>query len=168
MEWNGMAMSGVAEERGQVHDGTGATAHRLLAADHDVGTAGEPRQHQLRRLRQRAEPRPQPPPPGQPPPAPAEAPGRRHRLRQLLRRAPRRHEEPGGGAYNFEIFSTCGSPEVTTACAQPAKYVNWDGVHMTEAMYKVVAGMFFQDARYCQPPFSAVLASRKKKGQQAK
>ncbi|KAG8061737.1 hypothetical protein GUJ93_ZPchr0003g17111 [Zizania palustris] len=72
----------------------------------------------------------------------------------------------GGGAYNFEIFSTCGSPEVTTACAQPAKYVNWDGVHMTEAMYKVVAGMFFQDASYCRPPFSAVLA-RKKKDQQS-
>uniref|UniRef100_A0A0E0KLH4 Esterase n=1 Tax=Oryza punctata TaxID=4537 RepID=A0A0E0KLH4_ORYPU len=68
----------------------------------------------------------------------------------------------GGGAYNFEIFSTCGSPEVTTACAQPAKYVNWDGVHMTEAMYRVVAGMFFQDGRYCKPPFSTLLARRKK------
>ncbi|XP_052148042.1 GDSL esterase/lipase At3g48460 [Oryza glaberrima] len=68
----------------------------------------------------------------------------------------------GGGAYNFEIFSTCGSPEVTTACAQPAKYVNWDGVHMTEAMYRVVAGMFFQDGRYCHPPFSTLLARRNK------
>ncbi|XP_062212994.1 GDSL esterase/lipase At3g48460-like [Phragmites australis] len=67
----------------------------------------------------------------------------------------------GGGAYNFDLFSTCGSPEVTKACAQPAKYVNWDGVHMTEAMYRVVAGMFFQGGdTYCRPAFSALLARK--------
>ncbi|KAL6638696.1 hypothetical protein ACP70R_023807 [Stipagrostis hirtigluma subsp. patula] len=67
----------------------------------------------------------------------------------------------GGGAYNFDLFATCGSPEVTTACAQPAKYVNWDGVHMTEAMYKVVAGMFFQGGdSYCRPAFSSLLARK--------
>ncbi|GJM97227.1 hypothetical protein PR202_ga14137 [Eleusine coracana subsp. coracana] len=67
----------------------------------------------------------------------------------------------GGGAYNFDLFATCGSPEVTTACAQPEKYVNWDGVHMTEAMYKVVSAMFFQDGdAYCRPSFSAVLARK--------
>uniref|UniRef100_A0A8R7UNX8 GDSL esterase/lipase n=1 Tax=Triticum urartu TaxID=4572 RepID=A0A8R7UNX8_TRIUA len=72
----------------------------------------------------------------------------------------------GGGAYNFEIFATCGSPEVATACAQPARYVNWDGVHMTEAMYKVVAGMFFHDATgaYCRPTFGSLLAARKDQG----
>ncbi|KQK12157.1 GDSL esterase/lipase At3g48460 [Brachypodium distachyon] len=86
-------------------------------------------------------------------------------------RSPARHgfTEPfktccgtGGGAYNFEIFSTCGSPEVATACAQPAKYVNWDGVHMTEAMYKVVAGMFFEDnsGKYCRPAFSSLLTKK--------
>ncbi|KAF8762325.1 hypothetical protein HU200_009502 [Digitaria exilis] len=69
----------------------------------------------------------------------------------------------GGGAYNFDLFATCGSPEVTTACAQPAKYVNWDGVHMTEAMYKVVAGMFFQGGDdYCRPAFSDLLAMKAK------
>ncbi|XP_062214007.1 GDSL esterase/lipase At3g48460-like [Phragmites australis] len=67
----------------------------------------------------------------------------------------------GGGDYNFDVFATCGSPEVTTACAQPAKYVNWDGVHMTEAMYKVVATMFFQDRdTYCRPSFGALLARK--------
>ncbi|KAM3278204.1 hypothetical protein ACQJBY_045834 [Aegilops geniculata] len=72
----------------------------------------------------------------------------------------------GGGAYNFEIISTCGSPEVATACAQPARYVNWDGVHMTEAMYKVVAGMFFHDSTgaYCRPTFGSLLAARKGHG----
>uniref|UniRef100_A0ACD5XB77 Uncharacterized protein n=1 Tax=Avena sativa TaxID=4498 RepID=A0ACD5XB77_AVESA len=68
----------------------------------------------------------------------------------------------GGGDYNFDVFATCGSPEVPTACAQPARYVNWDGVHMTEAMYKVVAGMFFQDAdgKYFRPAFGSLLARK--------
>jgi phospholipase/lecithinase/hemolysin len=67
----------------------------------------------------------------------------------------------GGGDYNFDLFATCGSPAVNTSCAQPARYVNWDGVHMTEAMYKVVAGMFFHagDA-YCRPAFSDLLARK--------
>ncbi|KAF7069284.1 hypothetical protein CFC21_074938 [Triticum aestivum] len=70
----------------------------------------------------------------------------------------------GGGAYNFEIFSTCGSPEVPAACAHPARYVNWDGVHMTEAMYKVVAGMFFRDASgaFIRPSFASLLAAARK------
>ncbi|CAN6321981.1 unnamed protein product [Urochloa humidicola] len=67
----------------------------------------------------------------------------------------------GGGAYNFDLFATCGSPEVNTSCAQPASYVNWDGVHMTEAMYKVVAGMFFRGGdAYCRPAFSDLLARK--------
>jgi len=67
----------------------------------------------------------------------------------------------GGGAYNFDLFATCGSPAVNTSCAQPAKYINWDGVHMTEAMYKVVAGMFFQGGgAYCRPSFSDLLARK--------
>ncbi|KAJ1292743.1 hypothetical protein BS78_01G013600 [Paspalum vaginatum] len=69
----------------------------------------------------------------------------------------------GGGDYNFDLFATCGSPGVNTACARPAQYVNWDGVHMTEAMYKVVAGMFFQPGSgdaYCRPAFSDLLAMK--------
>ncbi|CAN6302811.1 unnamed protein product [Urochloa humidicola] len=71
----------------------------------------------------------------------------------------------GGGAYNFDLFATCGSPEVNTSCTQPARYVNWDGVHMTEAMYKVVAGMFFQGGdAYCRPAFSELLARKARQG----
>ncbi|KAG6525815.1 GDSL esterase/lipase At3g48460-like [Zingiber officinale] len=62
----------------------------------------------------------------------------------------------GGGSYNFDLFATCGSPNVTKACSQPSKFVNWDGVHLTEAMYKVVADMFFSHG-YCRPPFSVLL-----------
>nr|ACR36611.1 unknown [Zea mays] len=88
-------------------------------------------------------------------------------------RSPARHgfAEPfrtccgsGGGAYNFDLFATCGSPQVTTACARPAEYVNWDGVHMTEAMYKVVAGMFFSGDGYCRPAFKDLLAMKARQG----
>ncbi|KAK8913577.1 GDSL esterase/lipase [Platanthera zijinensis] len=58
----------------------------------------------------------------------------------------------GGGPYNFDIFTTCGSPEATGACSDPSKYVNWDGVHLTEAMYRKLADMFFHGG-YCRPPF---------------
>lgn len=58
----------------------------------------------------------------------------------------------GGGAYNFDIYSTCGSPEASKACSDPSKYVNWDGVHLTEAMYRRVADMFFHGG-YCRPSF---------------
>ena len=64
----------------------------------------------------------------------------------------------GGGKYNFNLSAACGMPGVA-ACANPSAYVNWDGVHMTEAMYKVVAGMFFRDA-YCRPAFKDLLAMK--------
>lgn len=62
----------------------------------------------------------------------------------------------GGGPYNYDIFATCGSPEVTKACSVPSKFVNWDGVHLTEALYKVVADMFLHGG-YCHPPFDVLL-----------
>ncbi|MBA0834873.1 hypothetical protein Goarm_007194 [Gossypium armourianum] len=60
-----------------------------------------------------------------------------------------------GEPYNFEVFNTCGNPSVT-ACSNPAQYINWDGVHLTEAMYKVVADMFI-DGNLCNPPFKTLL-----------
>lgn len=60
-----------------------------------------------------------------------------------------------GEPYNFEVFNTCGNPSVT-ACSNPAQYINWDGVHLTEAMYKVVADMFI-DGNLCNPRFKTLL-----------
>lgn len=65
----------------------------------------------------------------------------------------------GGGTYNFDVFQTCGSPSVSKACVDPTKFVNWDGVHLTEAMYKVIAGLFF-DHGYCRPSFQDLLKSK--------
>ncbi|KAI0511477.1 hypothetical protein KFK09_012107 [Dendrobium nobile] len=65
----------------------------------------------------------------------------------------------GGGQYNFDIFNTCGSAEASRACSDPSKYVNWDGVHLTEATYKKVADMFFHGG-YCKPSFDTFLRNK--------
>jgi phospholipase/lecithinase/hemolysin len=62
----------------------------------------------------------------------------------------------GGGELNFDLFATCGSPGVSKACPDPARYVNWDGVHLTEGMYRVVSDLFFQHG-YMRPPFGVFL-----------
>ncbi|KAF5476639.1 hypothetical protein F2P56_003360 [Juglans regia] len=67
-----------------------------------------------------------------------------------------------GEPYNFDIFSTCGTPSAT-ACKNPAQYINWDGVHLTEAMYKVVSNMFL-NGTLTHPPFSYLLDAKRRVG----
>ncbi|XP_009359493.1 GDSL esterase/lipase At3g48460 [Pyrus x bretschneideri] len=57
--------------------------------------------------------------------------------------------------YNFDVFATCGTPSAT-ACKSPSQYINWDGVHLTEAMYKVLSDMFLK-GNATHPPFSSLL-----------
>nr|GMD37901.1 GDSL esterase/lipase At1g09390-like [Ipomoea batatas] len=45
----------------------------------------------------------------------------------------------GGGRYNFNSTSQCGSKEFQV-CDRVSQYVNWDGTHFTEAANKFVAG----------------------------
>lgn len=66
----------------------------------------------------------------------------------------------GDPPYNFSVFATCGTPNATT-CSSPTHYINWDGVHLTEAMYKVVSDMFLR-GNFTQPPFS-VLVDKKER-----
>lgn len=42
-----------------------------------------------------------------------------------------------GGSYNFGS-ETCGKPGVI-ACDDPSQYIGWDGVHLTEAAYRLIA-----------------------------
>ncbi|KAI3913588.1 hypothetical protein MKW92_043244 [Papaver armeniacum] len=58
----------------------------------------------------------------------------------------------GSGAepYNFDLFVPCGSPSASKACKHPYQRINWDGVHLTEGMYKVVADMFIHGG-YMRP-----------------
>lgn len=61
----------------------------------------------------------------------------------------------GGGNLNFDVFSTCGSPSASS-CPDPSQYINWDGVHLTEAMYKTIARLFL-NGTFCKPPFNYLL-----------
>ncbi|KAL4566647.1 hypothetical protein LXL04_030767 [Taraxacum kok-saghyz] len=64
----------------------------------------------------------------------------------------------GGGPYNFDFVDTCGSPSASS-CRDPSQYINWDGVHLTEATYKVVSELFL-NGTFTHPPFKSLLRSR--------
>nr|XP_016448889.1 PREDICTED: GDSL esterase/lipase At1g28600-like [Nicotiana tabacum] len=44
----------------------------------------------------------------------------------------------GGGPYNYDSLAICGSP-LSNVCNNPSSYVSWDGVHLTEAAYRLIA-----------------------------
>ncbi|XP_020217466.1 GDSL esterase/lipase At3g48460 [Cajanus cajan] len=68
----------------------------------------------------------------------------------------------GEPPYNFSVFATCGTPNATV-CGNPSQYINWDGVHLTEAMYKAISNMFLQ-GNYTQPPFDFLLGKKERVG----
>ncbi|KAL5096824.1 hypothetical protein RYX36_001151 [Vicia faba] len=43
-----------------------------------------------------------------------------------------------GGSYNFNESKVCGKPDVV-ACDDPSQYIGWDGIHLTEAAYRLIA-----------------------------
>ncbi|CAI0410209.1 unnamed protein product [Linum tenue] len=63
----------------------------------------------------------------------------------------------GDAPYNFNVFATCGTPGAAAVCPDPAHYINWDGVHLTEGMYRVLADMFV-NGTFSSPRFSTLLA----------
>ena len=65
----------------------------------------------------------------------------------------------GGDPYNFDGSATCGSSSAT-ACPNPSQYINWDGVHLTDAMDKVIADSFIHGG-FCQPPFDHLLSRKR-------
>lgn len=44
----------------------------------------------------------------------------------------------GGGPYNFNNSARCGH-DGSKACADPSAFANWDGIHLTEAAYRLIA-----------------------------
>ncbi|KAA8540724.1 hypothetical protein F0562_024357 [Nyssa sinensis] len=68
----------------------------------------------------------------------------------------------GGGPYNFDFFAACGSP-TSSSCSNPSQYINWDGVHLTEAMYKAVSDSFL-NGTFSHPPFEYLLSRKQKLG----
>lgn len=67
-----------------------------------------------------------------------------------------------GEPYNFDMFNVCGMSSVSS-CKNPSEYINWDGVHLTEAMYKVVHDMFIEGG-FTHPPFSNLLNMKRSEG----
>ncbi|KAL6838823.1 hypothetical protein ACP4OV_031537 [Aristida adscensionis] len=56
-----------------------------------------------------------------------------------------------GGRYNFNLTAPCGKPGLGIVHGDPSAYVNWDGVHLTEAAYRRIADSWLKGP-YAQPP----------------
>lgn len=65
-----------------------------------------------------------------------------------------------GGPLNFNMHSLCGSIGTST-CTDPSRRMHWDGIHLTEAMYKHIADLFLNQG-YCKPSFQELV--KKKRG----
>ncbi|XP_027931133.1 GDSL esterase/lipase At1g28600-like [Vigna unguiculata] len=59
-----------------------------------------------------------------------------------------------GGSYNFNASIMCGDPSVNV-CGDPSKYIGWDGIHLTEAAYKLIAQAFIEGP-HSQPQFNSL------------
>ncbi|XP_058092683.1 GDSL esterase/lipase At5g45910-like [Magnolia sinica] len=59
----------------------------------------------------------------------------------------------GGGPYNFNNSAPCGSAG-SSVCSDPSTYVNWDGIHLTDAAYRAIAtGLVY--GPYSTPPMAS-------------
>jgi len=46
----------------------------------------------------------------------------------------------------------------TNVCDDPSKHIGWDGIHLTEAAYKLIAQAFIEGP-HSQPQFSSLCLS---------
>ncbi|KAA8536780.1 hypothetical protein F0562_029258 [Nyssa sinensis] len=49
-----------------------------------------------------------------------------------------------GGEYNFNLTRMCGAPDVPV-CLDPRRHISWDGVHLTQEAYKIMAEILLRD-----------------------
>ncbi|KAL3646214.1 hypothetical protein CASFOL_011394 [Castilleja foliolosa] len=68
----------------------------------------------------------------------------------------------GGGAYNYDYLNVCGSPS-SRSCVGPSRFVNWDGAHLTEAMYKAISDGIVNGS-FSQPPFRSFWIDKHQSG----
>ncbi|KAK9757238.1 hypothetical protein RND81_01G150900 [Saponaria officinalis] len=64
----------------------------------------------------------------------------------------------GGGDFNYDFFSACGSAG-SSSCSNPSQYINWDGVHLTEGMYKILSEMMLEGG-YSYPSFKDMVSKK--------
>ncbi|KAI3764924.1 hypothetical protein L2E82_14941 [Cichorium intybus] len=60
----------------------------------------------------------------------------------------------GGGPFNYNPSIECAD-QFSTTCAQPDTYANWDGLHLTEAAYRVIFKSIFEGP-YTTPMFKSL------------
>ncbi|KAK8529334.1 hypothetical protein V6N13_102263 [Hibiscus sabdariffa] len=65
----------------------------------------------------------------------------------------------GGGLLNFNLHNLCGMAG-TTVCTNPADHVQWDGLHLTEAMHKEITQLFLHEG-FCKPSFYDIISRRR-------
>ncbi|XP_078174276.1 GDSL esterase/lipase At1g28670-like [Carex rostrata] len=59
-----------------------------------------------------------------------------------------------GEPYNYNLMAHCGQPGVT-ACQNPSSFINWDGLHLTEKSYDIIANGWL-NGPYADPPILAL------------
>ncbi|KAK1425372.1 hypothetical protein QVD17_20724 [Tagetes erecta] len=59
-----------------------------------------------------------------------------------------------GEPFNFSLAKKCGDSSVKV-CDEPDAYVSWDGIHLTEAAYKLIFKSLFQGP-YTTPAFNSL------------
>ncbi|KAF5945218.1 hypothetical protein HYC85_015446 [Camellia sinensis] len=64
----------------------------------------------------------------------------------------------GGGEFNINPKLLCGS-HGTSTCKEPGKYMNWDGIHLTEAMHKQITDLFLHQG-FCTPSFDQLIKKK--------
>ncbi|KAK8671897.1 hypothetical protein V6N13_038480 [Hibiscus sabdariffa] len=50
-----------------------------------------------------------------------------------------------GGPYNFNRSRSCGYPPLEQCCNDPSSHISWDGIHYTEATYRLLADVVFEE-----------------------
>ncbi|KAJ4752372.1 GDSL esterase/lipase [Rhynchospora pubera] len=55
-----------------------------------------------------------------------------------------------GEPYNYNLLASCGQAGVP-ACPNPSTFINWDGIHLTDAAYDIIADGWFKGP-YADPP----------------
>ncbi|XP_057948359.1 GDSL esterase/lipase At5g45910-like [Malania oleifera] len=66
----------------------------------------------------------------------------------------------GGGPFNCDLNLMCGALGTST-CSDPSKHMVWDGIHLTEAMYKHLTDLFLYKG-YCKPSFEELIRKKKR------
>ncbi|KAK8662592.1 hypothetical protein V6N13_092162 [Hibiscus sabdariffa] len=50
-----------------------------------------------------------------------------------------------GGPYNYNPSRSCAYPPLEQCCNDPSSHISWDGIHYTEATYRLLADVVFED-----------------------